>query len=384
MADHAGAGSAKRFRSWWRHERMSIAAALAEALHHSSGTWPSKYDTRVVEDAQHGAVRGQKTATRARGPGTQYFTFDDEDVPGPQVKELQRVVDAPSLDVPALHMVEEVDADMLARLALPEQMIVQELPEVPCTSPVMRVLQPMDVEQVLIVPALHIDEDDSYLNEFLKFVQEIPVVQASSSAAMVVQEQVIVLPLPDARVPRQRVQQRTVEQVADSRVLPAPCGIVEQLEDVPEPGRSSSVASERNVERVVDVPVHSRVSSVVSESIVEQVMDVPFSRSSPSRRAHSQQFSSSSAAALDASPGPKHGVFRTFSPGRKSAKVARQSTPELVRRPSSWTSARYEEVDSWIGPAGGRWQRFFDPEYGRYYWNLVGSSHSQWHPPWED
>ena len=85
-------------------------------------------------------------------------------------------VDAPSRDFPALHMIEEVDADMLARLAFPEQMIVQELPKVPCTSPVMRVLQPMDVEQVLNVPALHIDDDDSTLKEFLELVafQETP------------------------------------------------------------------------------------------------------------------------------------------------------------------------------------------------------------------
>ena len=183
----------RRLRSWWRHERMSIAAALAEALHHSSGTWPSKYDTRVVEDAQHGAVRGQTTATRAGGPGTQYFTFDDEDVPAPQERVLQRIevyVDAPSLDVPALQWDEEANAFLLAPLLhSQEQMFVQEIPAVPVASPVMRVLQPLDVEQVLDVPVLHIDEDDSFLSEFLEFValQVTPEVQVSSSAAVVVQ-----------------------------------------------------------------------------------------------------------------------------------------------------------------------------------------------------
>ena len=85
--------------------------------HHSSGTWPSKYDTRVVEDAQYCAVRGQTTATRAGGPSTQYFTFDDEDVPAPQERVLQRIevyVDAPSLDVPALQWDEEANAFLLA------------------------------------------------------------------------------------------------------------------------------------------------------------------------------------------------------------------------------------------------------------------------------
>ena len=41
-----------------RHERMAVAMALAEALHHSSGL-------RVMERAQHAAPRGQKTGTRA-------------------------------------------------------------------------------------------------------------------------------------------------------------------------------------------------------------------------------------------------------------------------------------------------------------------------------
>ena len=279
--------------------------------------------------AQHGAVRGQSTATRARGPGTQYFTFGDEDVPGPQVKELQRVVvyvDAPSLDVPALHMIEEVDADVLARLAFPEQMIVQELPEVPCSSSVSRATQTTDIEQVLDVPVLHIDEDDSILNEFLELValQEIPEVQVSSSSAVVVQEQVTVQPLPEARVPRQRVQHRTVEQVVDPRVPPALSGIVEQMVDVPVPGRSSSVASERIVEQMVDVPVPSRISSVVSERTVEQVVNVPVFRGAPSRRAHVQQSTGSSAAALDASQRRNQWVFsHFFSTGRKSAKVAR-------------------------------------------------------------
>ena len=171
-------------------------------------------------------------------------------------------------------------------------MFVQEISAVPVASPVIRVLQPMDVEQVLDVPALHIDEDDSILNEFLELValQETPEVQASSSAAMVVQEQVIVQPLPEARVPRQRVHQRTVEQVANSRVPPAPCGIVEQMVDVSVPGRSSSVASERNVERMVDVPVRSRISSVVPERIVEQVMDVPVSRGVLSTRTRAAEY----------------------------------------------------------------------------------------------
>ena len=58
-----GTGSARRrrerrLRSMPRHERMAVAMALAEALHHSSGL-------KVMERAQHAAQRGQETGTRA-------------------------------------------------------------------------------------------------------------------------------------------------------------------------------------------------------------------------------------------------------------------------------------------------------------------------------
>ena len=48
----------RRLRSMLRHERMAVAMALAEALHHSSGP-------KVMERAQHAAPRGQETGTRA-------------------------------------------------------------------------------------------------------------------------------------------------------------------------------------------------------------------------------------------------------------------------------------------------------------------------------
>ena len=46
----------RRLRSWWRHERMSIAAVLATVSHHS---YP-KVDTK------NDAPRGQKTVTSTR------------------------------------------------------------------------------------------------------------------------------------------------------------------------------------------------------------------------------------------------------------------------------------------------------------------------------
>ena len=213
------------------------------------------------------------------------------------------------LDAPVLHVIEEVDDlhFLHDRFYLPEQMIVQEIPSFPSVP---RATQPTDVEQVLNVPALRFHDEDRVLKLFLENVALLlkPEEQVSSSAAEVVQEQVIAQPLPGVRVPRQRVH------VAESRVSPASsCPVVDV--PFPDPGRSSSVASERNVEQVVNAPVRC-ISSAVPERIMEQVLDVPVSRTSPSRRAH-EQSTGSSAAWLDSSEGRNYGVFRTFSSGRK-------------------------------------------------------------------
>ena len=62
--DAGGAGSARRrrerrLRSWWRHERMTVAAELAVAFHHSRGVGP-----KVPYDA----LRGQTPASSGMRP----------------------------------------------------------------------------------------------------------------------------------------------------------------------------------------------------------------------------------------------------------------------------------------------------------------------------
>ena len=138
--------------------------------------------------AQHGAVRGQTTATRARGPATQYFTFgDDEDVPAPgerlfwpQERDLRRSPahdEELTLHVPALQMVEQpeevdsffrnfvpavaeqvIEVPKLAlpvcavqRAALPEPQLVEQLVEVP-TVLSYSLLQQRTAEQIIDFP----------------------------------------------------------------------------------------------------------------------------------------------------------------------------------------------------------------------------------------
>ena len=127
-------------------------------------------------------------------------------------------VDAPSLDVPALQMVEEVDDYNFLHdpLYLQEQMIVQEI-HVP--SSVDRATQPVDFEQVLNVPVLHFYDDDFALGAFLEQVtaQEFPEVQvpsfsASSKGSGRFMEQVVDVPVAVHLVLNQLVPQERVQQ----------------------------------------------------------------------------------------------------------------------------------------------------------------------------
>ena len=70
----AGTSAAKRrrerrLRSWWQHERMSIAAVLATVSHHS---YP-KVDTK------NDAPRGHKTVTSTRVGAAEYYELSSDD-----------------------------------------------------------------------------------------------------------------------------------------------------------------------------------------------------------------------------------------------------------------------------------------------------------------
>ena len=110
----AGTSAAKwrrerRLRSWWRHERMSIAAVLATVSHHS---YP-KVDTK------NDAPRGQKTVTSTRVGFAQSSDGDRPTgaasgllKPRPQGKVQRHACIgyelAQKIDLPVLHMVEQL------------------------------------------------------------------------------------------------------------------------------------------------------------------------------------------------------------------------------------------------------------------------------------
>ena len=82
MTGDDGAGAARRRRERRLHSWMSIACALAEALHHSSGTKPSTCDTRVVEGAQNDAQRQRGGGARVAQRGAAPEAFSTRDAAG--------------------------------------------------------------------------------------------------------------------------------------------------------------------------------------------------------------------------------------------------------------------------------------------------------------
>ena len=56
----------RRLRSWLRHERQTVAMVLAEACHHSSGSFPPTLkERRMAGQVAYEALRGQRTARTA-------------------------------------------------------------------------------------------------------------------------------------------------------------------------------------------------------------------------------------------------------------------------------------------------------------------------------
>ena len=242
MAAHDGGAAwrrkQRRLRSWRRHEQQSIAAVLATVSHHS---YP-KVDTT------NAALRGQMIGTSTRAPAAaEYFELSSDDgrpaggmrpksllEPRPQGRVVQHAGIGYelvlALDAPVLQMVEEVRncGFLHASLVLQEHRIVQEIP---APSSVGRVSQPMDVEQVLNVPVLHMNHEDYTLSKFLGqlTLQEIPEAQVPvypveqrlvahtvDIPVPLAKEQVIVQSVPEVQVPMNRVQQRHVEHIMDS------------------------------------------------------------------------------------------------------------------------------------------------------------------------
>ena len=121
--DHAGTGAARRrrerrLRAWLRHERQSVAAAVAEALHHSAGPREKVVERRGRQEGEvhetHNALRSQTTPLPGKRPAPL------SEVTGPQAAVTDGYVAAgvPLLGVPSLadSSAEAIDGSTLSFL----------------------------------------------------------------------------------------------------------------------------------------------------------------------------------------------------------------------------------------------------------------------------
>ena len=141
----------RRLRSWWRHERMTVAAELAVVLHHSRSVGPA---------VPHVALRGQTPVSSVgRRPGVL-----EEPVPPVVVDRVQRhyMEDLGTvcpyvqiLDLPVPQMVDNV-TDTLRILDHPIAEQVIEVPKINCSPCPSRSVVPMpqSAEQLVEVPTI--------------------------------------------------------------------------------------------------------------------------------------------------------------------------------------------------------------------------------------
>ena len=140
----------RRLRQWLRHERLSVAMALAESQHHAAPRGQSMARAGGwVRDEVHGRVPFEPTPQE---PGTQHFFLDDDSVPELGGSRPDRLVDVrPQERVPRRIVEQLVDTVPVVQLLhVPVQQMVDSVVEV------LKILDKSlpDVEQVIEVPKI--------------------------------------------------------------------------------------------------------------------------------------------------------------------------------------------------------------------------------------
>ena len=281
MGHGAHAGTAKRrrerrLRQFLRHERLTVAMVLSEKKHHTS-RGQRKDRTTGEEYELNYTAKIRKTPPLAAAT-TEYYPLTPDEGSGM----------AAGGRPPALAEPRPL-AEFQQHAGIGYELVFAD------------------------APMLHFHDEDLALGAFLEQVtiQEIPEVQVSSSTVSGrFLEQEVDVPVRD--VAPLDFSGRNVEQMVDVPVA-VPL-VLDQLV-------SQERAQQRSVEQVVHV--HATLATV-SGGIVEQAVDVPVPCVAPGFSRgfqHETPPTCTAAAWLDASQEQFDGVFRTFSPGRKSAKV---------------------------------------------------------------
>ena len=198
----------RRLRSFLRHERMAVAVALAERLHHSANVTDSKKEE--VEQVWYNALRGQKTARAGGG-----LLAPLSEVAGRQEVLVRHVVEhmadvcpvVQTVDAPVPQMVDTV-LEFFRALDLPVDEQVIAVPKISTDRVSQRLVErrvPQMVEQLVEVPTII-----SYSSLFQRTLEQnvdIPTSVHGVSGSL------------QGFLPEQYSSQRTASQIADIPVL---------------------------------------------------------------------------------------------------------------------------------------------------------------------
>ena len=343
-AERGSTGSARRrrerrLRSMLRHERMSVAMALAAATHHSAqrGEWRDLYEAprgqrTASSEATNYALQSQTTSVAG---DTEFFSLYEEELGGTRPDRLyvvrpqgrvqrhtvEQIVDTvlfvPSLDVPVPQMENQlVDVCRLFDVLIPEQAI--EVPKISSTP----------------------------------------------------------------RPPRRRVRfaEQTVEQLVEVPTIISYSslrGIMEQNVDIPVPHDRGGRVGDRSLQGFPGQSSTAYFGADFPAATAEQNVFIPVPRGE--RTLHS---------ALSSSVLPMtaiQGVFSTFPRGKKSARSGSHSGSELLPESSPSTLSAHimatDERTSMVDANGHAWVRL-DTARGSL-WQNLDTGHQQWRPPWE-
>ena len=190
-------------------------------------------------------------------------------------------------------------------------------------------------------------------------VQEIPEVHGGAQSRVVAPEgrnsKRIAGQEPQA-IPQERISEQ-IDGKVPQVILPRRISerIQKQIVDVPEQVAPQTRTSERIQEQTAEVPglqsiPHKRISKRLVEQNADdsELHDFPQERISKRIEGHiveGQSTSSSAAIPLDTAEWLGDWGFRTFSPSKKSATSAPQSSANMLSHSSSWTLAPYQEEE---------------------------------------
>ena len=353
----------RRLRSWWRHEQQSIAAALATYFHHS-------------------ALRGQKTA-RARGGGEvdeMKYTAKFRKTPPPQA---------------FFQLFDEEDAVWGLRPAcLAEPRGPQERVQLRTVEHIADVVPTV---QILDAPVPRVGEQG---------VGQL--VEAFRHLDLLIPEQVIEVPMISSSRRRCRRRRLPVQQMAEQLVevpefVSVAHAIHRQIADFPIPQVGGLFSGgvqgflpgqdyiiEEVLEQNVDIPVPQgrwrdggglqRFLPVQNSTAYcgadHQVVDFP-ARGGLQGPLPGQGFSASSSGLHDCADDGIQGVFRTFSPAKKSATTRPEFSAPLGAQSSSWTPTDYE-LEHLVREDGEDDSNWFTDELGRS-WVRLGPIPGRWY-----